>query len=84
LFFAGASGQHVAAMFRQSRKNSRNLCGTLSWPENHLRHAIAQRPVMIDFSEAHIFEGKMAQTLNRIVRRESAGADLVKQLADGL
>jgi hypothetical protein len=39
--------------------------------------------MMIDFREAEIFEGHVAQTRDRVVGRELAFAYLVEKFADG-
>ena len=38
---------------------------------------------MIDFGEAEIFEGQMAQAIDGVVGREFALADLLEKFADG-
>jgi hypothetical protein len=83
LFISGASGKNIAAMFREPRENPRNLRRSLPFPKDHFWHSSAQRAVMVDLGEPEIFEGKMAQTIDRFVRRNCAFADFLEKLANG-
>ena len=83
LLFVGARGQDVAAVFGEAGENSCDLRRGLAFSEDDFRHASAQGAVMIDFGEAEIFEGQMAQAGDGIVGREFALADLLEKLADG-
>jgi hypothetical protein len=78
LFFIGASRENIAAMFRQPREDSRKLCRSLALSENHFRHSGTQSAMVIDFSEAEIFKGKVAQTIYRLIGRKIALAHLLK------
>jgi hypothetical protein len=40
--------------------------------------------MVIDFGETEILEGQMPEAGDGIVRRKFSGADLIKQIADGL
>ena len=83
LLVVGASGQNVAAVFRQARENSCDLRRSLPFPENHFRHSRAQRTMMIDLGKSEIFEWQVAKTINGLVGSDRAFADLVKELSDG-
>ncbi len=83
LFFGGAGGEDVAAVFGEAGKNSGDLRRRLAFAENDFGHADAQGAVMIDLGEAEIFEGQMTQARNGVVGRELALAYLFEKLADG-
>ena len=83
LFFAGARGEDVAALFSQSREDAGDLRRRLAFSENDFGHAGSQGAMMIDFREAEIFEGHVAQTRDGIVGRELALAYLLEKFADG-
>ena len=52
-------GQHVVTGFRQPRKDLGKLLRTFSRPEDYLRHAHAQGPMMVHIGEAEVLERKM-------------------------
>ena len=83
LLFVDARGQDVATVFGQAREDFCDLRRSLTFSEDDLRHADAQGAVMIDFSEAQIFERKMPEASDRIVGLELALAHLLEKLADG-
>jgi hypothetical protein len=83
LFFVGARRQHVAAMFRETRKDPGNLRGSLALPEDDLGHAHAQPPVMIDLGESQVFKRQVPQTIDRVIGREFPRAHLLKQFSNG-
>ena len=70
-------------MFGEASKNPCDLRGRLPFSQDDFRHAIAQRAVMVDFSESEIFEGQMAEASDGVVGREFAFADLLEKFADG-
>ena len=81
-FFAiGPGCEYIAAASCHSREDLSNLLGSLAGRIDHLRHADAQWAVMVDFREAKIFEGKMAQPSNRLFGRKVGIANLLEQLA---
>jgi hypothetical protein len=82
LLFAGACSQDVAPVFGEPGEDSRDLRRRLAFTEDDLRHTRAQGAMMIDFGEAEILEGQMAQASDRSVGREFAFADLLEKLAD--
>ena len=53
-----------------ARGNGGNLIRALSRPENHFGEPLSDPPVMIDASEAEVFERRLAQNLkDALVRR---------------
>src|SRR5262252_874070 len=80
----GARGQNIPAMSCQARENASHLRSRLSLAENDFRHSIAERAMMINLGESQIFEWKVTQAINRIVGRERASADLLKEVSYGL
>jgi hypothetical protein len=84
LFFVGTSCQNVAAVFRQPRKNSSDLCRSLALTQYHLWHPSSQRAVVIDFCEAEIFKRHVPQACDCVVGREFALAYFMKQFANGV
>ena len=83
MFLARTRRKNIAAVFRQSRKNSSDLCGRFTLAEYDFRHAGAQSPVMINFGEAQILKRQMAEACDGIVGRKLARAYLLKKFADG-
>ena len=76
--------QDVAAVFGQTGKDGRHLGRSLARTENHFRHPVTQGAMVIQVGESQIFEGKMAQAVNRGVGRKLALSYLVEQFADGV
>ena len=70
-------------MFCQSCENSGEVSWRLAFSEDDLRHACAQSAVVIHLGESQIFEGKMAQALDRFIGSKLAPSDLLEQFADG-
>jgi hypothetical protein len=70
-------------MFGKASENSCDLRRRLAFSEDDLGHAISQGTVMVDFCEAEIFKGQMAETGDGIVGRDFAFAYLLEKLADG-
>ena len=56
--------QHVWRFRQKCRDDRRHLDGSLALSENHFRHAVAQRAMMIDLGKPKILERKMPQPLN--------------------
>jgi hypothetical protein len=63
-------------------EDSGDLCGCLAFSEDDFGHASAQGAVMIDFREAEVLKGQVAQAVYRVVRRKFARADLCEEFAD--
>ena len=74
-----ARSQHIASGLYHAHKNLRHLPGGLARGKNHLWHPSAQRAVMIDFSEAQVFEWQILQPVNRIINLQAALAYIVQQ-----
>src|SRR5271157_6337782 len=75
--------QNVVAVLRETREDLGELLRTLPRPEDHLRHAHAQRSMMVHISEAEVLERKMLQPLHSLIGRELTALHLVKQFFDG-
>ena len=60
LFFAGPRGQDVATVFRQARKDGRDLGRRLARTKDYLGHPGAQGAMVVNIGESKIFERKMA------------------------
>ena len=74
-----ARGQHVAAMQGHADKNLGHLRRALAGGEDHLRHAGAQRAMMIELGKADVFKGQVAQAVERIVDLGAALAHFIEQ-----
>src|SRR5205807_375984 len=83
LLLIGPRGQNVASVFSEPGENSCYVRGCLALSENDLRHAGAEGTMVIHFGEAEVFEGQVAQAVNRVVGRKFSAADLVEKFADG-
>ena len=70
--------QHVVAVRREPREDLGELLRTFSRPEDDLRHADAQRPMMVHVGEAEVLEREMLQPLHGFVGREPAALHLVE------
>lgn len=57
----------------------RRLAGAV----DHLVHALAKRPVMVDAREPHLCERQRTQAGDGIVRAACAGAHIIEQLPNG-
>ena len=58
----------TSTMLRKAFENSRQLRRRLALSKDHLGHADPQRAVMIDFGEAEVLEGHVAEACYGIVR----------------
>ena len=67
-----ARRQHVVAVLREPAENRGEVRGSLSRSKDHLRHADAQRAMMVHVGESQVFERQMLQLLHRLVGRELA------------
>ena len=72
--------QHVARVFEQAPGDGDNLLRRLAFTEDHLRHAVAQRAMVVHLGEAQILERHVAQAVQRAVHIHCAGAHLFEQL----
>ena len=70
LLLAGASGQNIAFVLRQPRKNLRHLCRCLALPEDYFGHSCAQRAMVIELGKSQVFKRQMSQALNGVVGRK--------------
>src|SRR5580692_5508728 len=75
--------QDIIAVLRQPAENFGEMGGILSRAKDHLRHADAQRAMVIDVGEAEIFEGEMAEFLDGLVGGDFAAAYVVEELFEG-
>ena len=71
-------------MLRQPGEDGRHLRRSLSLPENHFRHPIAQRAMVIHLGESQVLEWQMPQAFNSLIGRKPAPADLLEKFADGI
>jgi hypothetical protein len=71
--------EHITAALCHSCENLRNLLRSLASRVDHLGQADAQRTMVIDLGKSDIFEWKVAQAMNRLVRRKLRIADLFQQ-----
>jgi hypothetical protein len=62
-----ASDQHVTRAVQQRLRNSDHFFRGLALAENHFRHAVAQRAVVVHFGESEILERHVAQPIHRPV-----------------
>ena len=60
-----------------------DLLRGLARPEDRLREAAAQRPVVVDLGEAQVLVGEGLQALGRLLGRDGARAHGVEQVAEG-
>jgi hypothetical protein len=61
---SGARDQHVAcAAFEKLRGDGDDLLGSFAQTEDHFRHPVAQRAVVIDAGEAEVLEGQVLHPL---------------------
>src|SRR5215813_13185300 len=74
--------EHIARPECHASKNLDNLLGSLACRIDHLRHADAQRAVMVDFREAQILKRKMTQASDRLFGLKKGIEDLLEQLAE--
>jgi hypothetical protein len=59
--------------------NSHYLFRGLALREDHLRHAVAQRPVVVHLGKAEIFEWQMPHALHRRIHFHRAASYLLQQ-----
>jgi hypothetical protein len=78
-----AGSEDIAFMAREPRKDFGGLRGSFAAAENNFRESGAQGAMMIELGEAEIFKRKMAQAVERLVRRELAAADLLQEFVYG-
>jgi hypothetical protein len=83
LLVVGTRGKNISPVFRKPGENACDLGGSFPLAQYHFRHSIAQGAVMIDLGESKILKWKMAQTIDRVVRRDRALANLLEKTADG-
>ena len=70
-------------MLGQAGEYAQNLRGRLSFSENDLRHAVAQRAMVVHLGEAEVFERQVTQPIDGVVRRQFALAHLLEEFANG-
>jgi hypothetical protein len=78
-----ASRKNIVAVFGKTFENTGYLRRRFSLAEYDLRHSDSQSSMMIHFGEAQVLEGKVAQALNGIIRRNLSGSYLLQKFADG-
>ncbi len=78
-----ANCSRVARVASELLEDTGDLRPSLSLTENDLGHSHAQCTVMVHFGEAKVFERKMAQASDSVVRREFPGADFFDEFANG-
>src|ERR1700677_593479 len=79
------AGDHqVGAGGEDARADRRDLRGAFALAEDHLRYAAAERAMLVDFGEAEILEGQVAQALERRGSAHAAGRDLLQEPAQTL
>ena len=66
-------------MLEQLADDAHALFGRLARPVDRLRHALAERPVVVDERVAEVGERQPAQARDGLVGRHLAGADAVDQ-----
>src|SRR5581483_4950997 len=84
LRFRGAGDQDISSMPCQASENFGDLLGSFPLAEDNLGHPGAQRAMMVHLGESQIFEWKMTQALDGVVRRELPLLYLIEQFADGI
>jgi len=60
-------------------KDLRHLRGRLTRREDHLRHAGAQRAMMIELGKSDVFKGQVAQAVERVADRGATLAHIIEQ-----
>ncbi len=68
-------------MCGQASEDSGELGRRFALGENHLGHALPESAMVVEFGEAQILEGQVAEALDGFVGREPLFLDLLKQLA---
>jgi hypothetical protein len=70
-------------MHGQAAEDFRDLPRRLSLAEDHLRHALAEGAMVVDFGKAEVLKGQVAQALDGFIGRQFPLSHLLKQLAQG-
>jgi hypothetical protein len=78
LIWSGSRGQKIAAVARKAREDLRHVRRSLPLSKHDLGDAHPKHPMVIHFSEAQVFEGKMTQARDSIVWRQLSLAHLLK------
>ena len=76
--------QDVSPVLGQPGEDRRHLRRSLALTENHFRHPVAQRAMVIHLGEPKVLEGKMPQALDPVVGRKLAPSHLLEKFADGI
>jgi hypothetical protein len=83
LLRTAACEQHgIGSMVQHLADDPHDLVGCLAGSVHGFRHALTQRPMVVDQRVAHVREWQAAQRGNRIVGTERAGTHSVEQVAD--
>src|SRR5262249_11300641 len=78
----GLGGEHVAALGGHSLEDPSYLRRALALGKDHLQHARAHAPVMVDLGKAQVFKRHVPQPSNSFVGRDEAGSNFLKQFAE--
>ena len=65
LFLLQSGDHQVGAGGDDTRADRSYLRGAFALAEDHLRHAAAERAMLVDLGEAKVFKGQVAQALKR-------------------
>ncbi len=77
-----AGGKDIAAVLRHAGKNRDDLRVGFALAINHLRHAGAQRAMMIDLGKARVLEWEIGKTCEGLLGRGSSVANGRKQFPE--
>ena len=76
----GAGGENIAAGLAICAKMEATCAGVFAGGEDDFRHAGTQRAMVIHLSKAQVFEGQVAQAVERFIYVCLPVADFVEQL----
>ena len=80
----GAGREEGAVAFHDALGDGGDLLDRLPFAEDHLRESLAQSPMVIHPSEAHVLVGQMAELLRRLFGRDLVGANVSQELQERL
>ena len=78
LFCRDASNQQPPVALNQFATNKDDLFGCLGLPKDNLRHALSQRPMVIDTRDAEINKWQMLQLMQGPLRANRAAFNILQ------